>query len=127
MQQQSVIAKFIFRWGVSSLGLWIAEALLGSDRLSTGGRWTTVVGAGFFLALVNMALKPLMILLSLPAIFLSLGLFMLVVNAAVVLIAAWLYGPFVVKDFWVAVVAAIILSLVNLLVSKIIQDLEVKK
>ena len=120
---QSLLLKFGVRWIASSLGLWIAAALLGSSRLSVGGRWGTVIAAGFFLALVNMALKPLVIILSLPAIILSLGLFMLVVNGFLILIASWLYEPLYVKNFGVAVVAGIIVGFVNFLVSSILEDI----
>lgn len=116
------ITKFVARWAVSSLGLWVAAGILGSDRLSLGGKWQTVVGAGFFLALVNMALKPLLIILSFPAVILSLGLFMLVLNGVLILIASWLYNPLYVKNFGVAVIAGIILGLVNFLVTRILED-----
>lgn len=113
--------RFAIRWLVSSLGLWIASSLLGPDRLSVGSGWGTVIGAGFFLALVNMALKPLLIILSFPAIILSLGLFMLILNGVLILIAHWLYSPLYVKNFGVAVLAGIIVGFVNFLVSQIVE------
>src|SRR5665811_2214054 len=91
--KNSFLTKFGLRWLVSGLGLWIAASLLGPSRLSVGGKWTTVVVAGFFLALVNMFLKPLLIFLSLPAILLTIGLFMLIVNGLLILIAGWIYSP----------------------------------
>lgn len=97
---------------------------MGPDRLSVGNSWHTVVGAGFFLALVNMALKPIVIILSLPAIILSLGLFMLVVNGLLILIAGHLYGPLDVKNLGVAVIAGIIVGFVNFLVSRILEDIK---
>jgi putative membrane protein len=120
---KSFLMRFGVRWVVSSLGLWIAAALLGSERLSMGSSWTTVVGAGFFLALVNMALKPLLIILSFPAIILSLGLFMLILNGFLVLLASWIYSPLYVKNLGVAIIAGIILGLVNYLASRILEDL----
>ena len=122
MPERSIIANFLSRWAVSALGLWIAAALLGEANLSVGQRWTTIVGAGFFLALVNLALKPLLIFLSIPAILLTLGLFMLVVNGLTIMIAAWLYDPFYVKNIWVAVLAGLILGFVNFLVSQIFDN-----
>ena len=116
---ESFAGRFAVRWAVSSLGLWIAAALLGAERLSVGGSWGTVVGAGFFLALVNMALKPLLVILSFPAVVLSLGIFMVVINGFLILIASWLYTPLFVKDLGVAIIAGIILGLVNFLVSQI--------
>lgn len=115
--------KFATRWLVSGLGLWVASGLLGSQRLNLGGHFHTVIWAGFFLALVNMLLKPLLVILSFPAIILSLGLFMLVLNGLLILIASWLYSPLQVQSIWVAIVAGLIVGLVNYLVSRILEDL----
>jgi len=120
---QSVLARFIIRWIVSGLGLWVASGILGSQRLSVGNTWRTVIGAGFFLALVNMAVKPVLVLLSFPAIILSLGLFMLILNGFLIMIAHWIYGPLYVKNFGVAVIAGIIVGLVNFLVTKVAEDI----
>ncbi len=119
---QHFLFRFIVRWLVSALGLFIAASLLGSDRLSVGEGVGTVVGAGFFLALGNMALKPILVILSFPAIIFSLGLFMLVVNGFLILITSWLYNPFYVKNLGVAIVAGIIVGLVNFLASKVMED-----
>jgi len=118
------LAKLVFRWAVSSLGLWIAQGILGSDHLKLGsGSWVTVLLAGLILALVNMAIKPILVIFSFPAIVLSLGLFMLVVNALVIMATSWLYSSLCVKNFGVAILAGIIISIVNLLVTKIIEGL----
>lgn len=122
MTTQHFLLRFIVRWAVSSLGLWIAAALLGPNRLDVGNDWLTVVGAGFFLALVNMALKPILVILSFPAIIFSLGLFMLVLNGFLILIASWLYNPLYVKNLGVAIVAGLIVGLVNFLVTRIMED-----
>lgn len=123
VNMRHLATKFAVRWLVSSLGLWIAAALLGSSRLDVGGRWSTVLGAGLFLALVNMLLKPLLVILSFPAIIISLGLFMLVVNGLIILIASWLYNPLKVHGLGVAIVAGIIVGLVNYLVSRVLEDI----
>jgi putative membrane protein len=116
------LTRFAVRWLVSGLGLWIASGILGPERLSVGDTVWTVVGAGFFLALVNMAIKPLLVLLSFPAIILSLGLFMLILNGFLIMLAHWIYHPLYVSSFWVAIVAGIIVGLVNFLVSKVLED-----
>jgi putative membrane protein len=120
---QMVAGRFIVRWAVSSLGLWVAEALLGRDRLSIGDGWGTVIVAGFVLALINMLLKPVLVVLSFPAIILSLGLFMLVLNGLIIMVVSWLYDPLYVKNFGVAIVAGIIVGLVNYLVTRILEDI----
>lgn len=117
------VTRFVARWAVSSLGLWIAAALLGSGRLNVGGTWKTLLISGFFLALVNMAVKPILVVLSFPAIILSLGLFMLILNAFLIELAHWIYNPLYVKNFGVAIVAGIIIGLVNFLVTKVLEDI----
>lgn len=118
-----VLTRFLARWIVSSLGLWIASGLLGAGRLSVGHSWGTVIGAGFFLAIVNMAVKPFLVILSFPAIILSLGLFMLILNGFLILLAHWIYSPLYVKNLGVAIIAGIIVGLVNFLVSRVLEDI----
>lgn len=117
------VTRFLARWAVSALGLWIAASLLGPDRLNTGDTWRTLAGAGFFLAIINMAVKPLLVILSFPAILLSLGLFMLVLNGFLVLLVHWIYHPLYVKNLGVAIIAGIIIGLVNFLVSRVLEDI----
>ncbi len=121
-KQNSFWVKFLVRWLVCSLGLWLAAGLLGPERISVGGRWGAWILAGFLLAIVNMLLKPILIFLSIPALLLTLGLFMLVVNGFLILVASWIYSPLYVKNFGVAVVAGLIIGLVNFLVSQILED-----
>jgi putative membrane protein len=122
MKKQSLWMKFLIRWFVSSLGLWIAAAILGPDHLSVGGRWGAWIAAGLVLALINMLLKPLLIFLSFPALILTLGLFMLVVNGFLILLASWIYDPLKVNGLGTAIVAGLIVGLVNFLISHILED-----
>jgi putative membrane protein len=120
---KSLTARYIVRWLVSSLGLYISAALLGSERIRVNDKWWTVLIAGLLLAAANMAVKPILIFLSFPAIILTLGLFMLVINGLVILFASWLYDPFYVKNLGVAIVVGIIIGLVNYLVTRILEDI----
>ena len=121
--KQNRFAKFAIRWLVCTLGLWIAAALLGPDRLSVGDSWITVASAGFFLAIINMFVKPLLVFLSIPAILISLGLFMLVVHGLTILIVSWLYSSLYVNGLGVAIIAGLIVGLVNYLVTRILEDI----
>jgi putative membrane protein len=115
-------SRFIVRWFVCSLGLWIASELLGSSSISYGGKISAIIFSGLVLAIANTVIKPLVVFLTLPAVLLSLGIFMVVINALMVLLAARLYGPLEVAGFGVAVVAGIIIGLVNWLVSALLED-----
>lgn len=119
---QHFAVRFGARWAVSSLGLWIASGLLGPTRMSVGNTLMTILGAGLFLAVVNMAIRPFLVILSFPAIVITLGLFMLVLNGFLILLASWIYSPLYVKNLGVAIIAGIIVGFVNFLVSKILED-----
>jgi putative membrane protein len=115
------IMRFLIRWLVCTLGLWIAAGLLG-DQLDYERRFAVIVTAGFVLAIVNSIIKPIIVLLSLPAILFSLGLFMIVINGLMVVIASWLYPPLHVTNFVAAMLAGMIIGLVNYLVNTILEE-----
>lgn len=122
---QHLLSRFIIRWAVSSFGLFIATGLLGSDNFGIGDNFTSqILIAGLVLSLVNMAIKPVLILLSLPAIILSLGLFMLVINGFAILVASWIDSAIYVRNFGIAIVVGLVLGLVNLLVTKVIEEVK---
>ena len=121
---RGLLSRFFIRWLVSVLGLYIASAILGAQHLSLGGNWHTVITAGFVLAVVNMILKPILIFLSIPAIIISLGFFMLIINGLVILITSHLYTPLQVNGLGSAILAGIIIGLVNYLVSRILEDIK---
>lgn len=114
-------SRFIIRWFVCSLGLWIAAGLLG-DKISYNDRISVIVVGGLVLALINGIIKPIVVLLSLPAILFSLGLFMIVINGLMVLLASKLYHPLHVTNIWAAMLAGMIIGLVNYLVNTILED-----
>ena len=118
----SAFVRVILRWIVCSLGLWIAVGILGSDKISYGSKISTVIEAGFILAVVNVVVKPLVVILSLPAILLSLGLFMILVNGFMVFLASKLFTPLHVTNFFIAILVGMIIGLVNYLVTAIIEE-----
>ena len=101
---------FILRVLIAALGLWLATEWVSGISVSTA---TTLIFAALLLGVVNAIVRPVVILLTLPATLLTLGLFLLVVNAAMLgLVAAFLPG-FSIAGFWPAFWAAIIVSLVS--------------
>lgn len=114
------LIRFLIRWFVCSLGLWIAAGFLSSSISYDSA--TTIVVAGLILAIINIVIKPLLVILSLPAILLSLGLFMIIINGLTVFLAGWLYSPLHITSFWAAVFAGIMIGLVNYLVSAILEE-----
>lgn len=126
MKNQGLLYRFLVRWVVCSLGLWIAAGLLSSHiRLGAAdSELGVVIVAGLVLAIINAVIRPIVVLLSLPAILFSLGLFMVVINGFMVWVAAWLYSPLQVTNFWWAILAGVIIGLVNYLVTAILENRE---
>jgi putative membrane protein len=116
------LTRFLLRWFVCGLGLWIAAGFL-DGRITFSGRTSIIVVSGFILAVVNSIIKPIVVLLSLPAILFSLGLFMIVVNGLMVMLASALYKPLQVTSFGAAMLAGVIIGLVNYLVTAIVEDI----
>lgn len=90
-------------------------------------KWLTVLAVGVILGLVSMLVKPVVKLLSLPFILLTLGLFLWIINAAMLSLTAWLAGElglgFRVDDFfWAALLGALVISLVNWAVDRVTDD-----
>ncbi len=119
LMQSGPIGRLLLRWFVCSLGLWIAAGVLG-ERITYDSRLGVILIAGLILALVNAIIKPIVILLSLPAILFSLGLFMIVINGLMVLLVSWLYSPLKVTNFGAAMLAGMVIGLVNYLVTTIL-------
>ena len=113
--------SFLTRWLVCSLGLWIAAGLLGSS-ITYDSKLKVIIIAGLILAIINVFLKPLLIIFSLPAILFSLGLFMIIINGLTVFIASKLYSPLHITNFWAAVFAGMVIGLVNYLVTAILEE-----
>lgn len=109
---------FIIRWVLNSLGLWVAVQLFGTGS----NNFEVTVGvfgflfAGLVFSLINAIIKPFLVILSLPAILVSLGLFMIVVNGFMVYISL-LMAPGITMTFGNSILAGIVLSLVNYIVS----------
>jgi putative membrane protein len=114
------LTRFLVRWLVCSLGLWIAAGFL-RGSIAYDSVATIIVG-GLILAIINIVIKPILIIFSLPAILFTLGLFMIIVNGVTVYLASKLYGPLHITSFWAAVFAGMVIGLVNYLVTTILEE-----
>lgn len=109
---------FVIRWLFNSLGLWVAVRLFGTGYDDTQVS-ASIVGfllAGLIFSVVNTVLKPFIVILSLPAILLTLGLFIIIVNGLMVWISLQL-TPGISMTFFKSILTGMILSLVNYIVS----------
>lgn len=110
MQKQFLL--FLLRWLVNGFALWVAARLLSGVEYDATEAFTTFLLAGLVLTIMNVILKPIALILSLPAIVVTLGLFMLVLNGFMVWLASVIV-PGLKMTFWSAVLAGIIVSVIN--------------
>ncbi len=101
---------FILRTLISALGLWAASAIVPGVDIRGGG---TLLIAAILYGVVNALVRPVLVILTFPLTLVTLGLFLLVVNAAMFgLVAAFLKG-FMVAGFFPALLGAIVVSIVS--------------
>ena len=119
------ILVFLFRWHISSAGMWVVINCFGRvDSNVHGGFWLYVV-AGLVFSLVNSIVRPLTTLLSLPLIIFSMGVFTLVINIAMMALTFWIL-PGVGVDFWGAVAGTLTISVMNWLINFLVPSRQVK-
>jgi len=105
---------FVLRLLVVALGLWLAsEWVPGIEVKGTG----TLLGAALLLGIVNAVVRPLLVILTLPITVLTLGLFLLVINAAMLGLVAWMFDSFTIAGFGAALLGSIVVSLTGWLAS----------
>jgi putative membrane protein len=108
---------FLLRVLIGALSLWVASAIVPGVDISGAG---TLLIAAILLGVVNALVRPLVVVLTLPITLVTLGLFLLVVNAAMFgLVASFLDG-FRVTGFWPALFGAIVVSITSWLASSFI-------
>lgn len=107
-------AQFISRWAANSIGLIICSVI---GIISVSNSWVGVAISAFLLAVLNAIIKPLLIIVSLPLIALSLGFFLIVINGIIMYLLSILYSPIEITNFWYAMVAGIVIGLVNYIVT----------
>ncbi len=112
--------NLILRIFVNAVALWVAARLVGGIALSDEF-WPVVLVAAVF-GLVNGLIRPIVLLLSLPLLILTLGLFTLVVNALMLLLTAALIDALTVDGFWAAVLGSLVISIVSFLFSVLLPD-----
>jgi putative membrane protein len=110
MEMNKTLQKTLLQILSTSLTLLIADYLMASVRFEQP--WVAIITA-VVLAILNTFLKPLLIMLTIPATILTLGLFLLVINAAMLMITDQIVDGFIIESFWSAILLAVFISLVN--------------
>jgi putative membrane protein len=105
------MVRLLLAWLSNCLALLIAAALI--PAISYGGDLGTLLLAGLILGLVNFVIRPAVILLTLPAVILSLGLALMAINALMLWLTSRLVSGFSVGGFWSTIGGALIVWVVN--------------
>ena len=101
--------KLIFHWLVSAGAIWVAAYIVPNTQVTLKGALVAAVVLGA----LNLLVRPILFVLTLPITLLTLGLFSLILNAAMVMLASMIVPGFVVVGFWSALLFALVLSVVN--------------
>ena len=110
---------FLIRMAITAAGLWVASQLVSGITVRDGA---TLVWAALMLGIVNAVVRPIAIILTLPITLLSLGLFLWVINAAMIGLVAWLLDGFSVAGFGSALLGALLVSLTGWIGSAFISE-----
>jgi putative membrane protein len=102
---------FLLRAAIVALGLWLATLWVGGVRIDSP---TTLVLAGILLGIVNSVIRPIAIVLTLPMTLVTLGLFLLVINAGMVALVAWMLPGMHIAGFAAAFWSSVIVSLTSM-------------
>jgi len=115
------LIRLLLAWGINAAALWVADALLPGVHIH--GWWAYIIGAAV-LGIANAVIKPILTLITLPLIIVTLGLFLLVINIAMVALAEWIAPNFSIDGFWNYVGTVVIVWLVNWVGNSLVYELE---
>ena len=110
----SALKIFLQRWLINSIAVMVAANLIKGIEYQT---LSGLLVASLLLGIFNALLRPLLVLLSLPLVIFTLGLFTLVINALLLYFVGSLVKSFVVANFWAAFWGSLIISLVSLILN----------
>src|SRR6266536_1902966 len=105
---------FVFRWAVTTIAVMVASSVIRGIRYDT---IAALIGASLLLGILNAFVRPFLLIISVPLILLTLGLFILVLNGLLLLLVPHVIVGFHVDSFWSAFWGAIVISLVSWLLS----------
>jgi putative membrane protein len=114
-----MLAKFIVRAIFGALGLWLSSVLVAGVHFSDN---TSLILAAVLLGIVNALVRPVVFILTLPITVVTLGLFLLIVNAAMIGLVAWLLSGFQVHGLIAGILAAIITGVTSWIGGMILRD-----
>jgi putative membrane protein len=117
------LTGFLIQWGITALSLWVASLVFNGIRFADK---SSLVISALLLGFVNAVLWPIVVVLTLPLTFLTLGVFLLVINALLLQLVAKLVRGFTISGFWTAFFASLFISIFSLFLNSLMPDAEMK-
>jgi putative membrane protein len=118
------MTKFILRWTINAIALFLAVYFVPGINLE--GEWTSIIWLALIFGLINAFLRPLLKLLTCPLIFLTLGLFSLLINTFLFWLTGQVGGAFgigfTIEDIWAALLGGLVVTVVSVVLSLILKD-----
>jgi putative membrane protein len=118
------MTKFILRWTINAIALYLAVYFVPGINLE--GEWTSIIWLALIFGLINAFLRPLLKLLTCPLIFLTLGLFSLLINTFLFWLTGQVGGAFgigfTIENFWAALLGGLVVTVVSVVLSLILKD-----
>lgn len=111
------LTPFLMHWAITALSLWAASKLFTGLRFDNP---TALIVSALLLGFANAIVKPVLIVLTFPLTLVTFGLFLLVINALMILLVAWLVKGFKVSGFWTAFFAAIFIALLSIVIGSFV-------
>jgi len=108
------LPSFVITWAITALSLWVASYLFRGIKFEGAG---SIIIAALLLGFANAIVRPLLIILTLPLTLLTFGLFLLVINALMIMLVSALVRGFSVSGFWTALFASIFISILSFFIS----------
>ncbi len=108
------MTAFLIRWLVTTIAVFVAEKIIPGIHCNSAG---ALLGASLLLGIINAFVRPILLLLSIPFIIVTMGFFILVVNALMLMLVAQLVPSFGVDGFWSAFFGSIVISFVSWILS----------
>ena len=115
------LTGFFIQLGITAVSLWVASLIFNGIRFASP---SSLIVSALLLGFANAVLWPLLVLLTLPLTILTLGFFLLVINALMLLLVAKLVSGFTVSGFWTALFASLFVSIFSLFLNSLMPDTE---
>lgn len=112
-----MLQRVVIRWAFNVVALFVAAWLL--SGVAYGNDWWTLFLAAIVFTIVNAFIKPILTVLSIPFIVVTLGIAYLLINVLMLYVTDWVVPDFEIKSFGAGLLAAIVVSFVNLLLQAV--------